>query len=102
MMMYRKRIITLISETYTQDAIGQTDTHEHDTEVIAQVDSVSQSEFFEAGQVGIVPEYRFTLNKYAYNGEKIVEYEGARYGIYRTYEASPYTIELYASRKDGI
>ena len=100
--MYRKRTIKLIKETYTTDLIGQRVPTETAKEYIAEVDSVSRSEFYQAGQIGLTPEYRFKLNKLAYNGEKIVEYNGIRYGVYRTYESSPYTIELYVERKGGV
>jgi hypothetical protein len=36
-----------------------------------------------------------------YNGERIVEYKGERFSIYRTYHAKTDTIELYAERKGG-
>lgn len=100
--MYRKRMIKLISETYTTDNIGQRVPMLTEHEYIAEVDSVSRSEFYQAGQIGLTPEYRFRINRLAYNGEKIIEYDGKRYGVYRTYEASPYMIELYAERKGGI
>ena len=50
-------------------------------------------------------EYREALQKLHpniyYMGEKIVEYNGMRYGIYRTYIAGD-DIELYLEEKGGI
>lgn len=39
---------------------------------------------------------------YDYNGERIAELDGVRYGIYRTYLAQNEFIELYLERKAGI
>lgn len=100
--MFRKREVTLISETYTTDSLMQRIPMESRTTVIAQVDSVSGNEFFEGGKAGITPEFRITLNHFAFNGEKIVEIDGIRYGVYRTYRDTPYTIELYVERKGGV
>jgi hypothetical protein len=36
-----------------------------------------------------------------YAGEKIVEYNGTRYTIYRTYQARNDLIELYVERREG-
>ena len=100
--MYRKRVIKLISITYQTDALGQRVPTETATEYTADVDSVTRNEFFEAGKAGITPEYRVTLNRLTYNGERIVEIDGERYGVYRTYERSPFVIELYCEKKGGI
>ena len=36
-----------------------------------------------------------------YNGERVVEYDGKTYGVYRTYYARTDTVELYVERKGG-
>lgn len=70
-------------------------------EVFCQVDSVTQSEFFEGGRNGLNPEYRFTMFAADYQGERTVEYKQRTYGIYRTYQPRTDIIELYAERKGG-
>ena len=70
-------------------------------QVFCQVDSVSREEFFEAGRNGLNPEYRFTMFAPDYQGEEVVEYNGLRYGIYRTYQPRTDIIELYVQRKGG-
>lgn len=70
-------------------------------EVFCQVDSVTQTEFFEGGRNGLNPEYRFTMFAYDYQDERIVEYNGRLYAIYRTYQPRTDIIELYAERKGG-
>jgi hypothetical protein len=36
-----------------------------------------------------------------YEGERLLEYNGKRYGIYRTYNNGSDEVELYAERKGG-
>lgn len=71
------------------------------TQVYAQVDSVTQREFFEGGRNGLNPEFKFTLFFGDYNDEPIVEYNGNQYAVYRTYLTRSDTIELYVERKGG-
>lgn len=97
--MDRSDIVTLVSSTLTQNAIGAWVAKETTTDVYCKTDSVSREEFFSAGRSGLNPEYRFTLFAGDYNDEKTVVYKGMRYGIYRTYHATTDLIELYAARK---
>lgn len=99
--MDRSDVITLIGETLTQNSYGVWESTETKTDVYCQVDSISQSEFFEAGRNGINPQYRFRMFFGDYNNETIVEYRGLRYGVYRTYQGSTDTLELYVERKGG-
>lgn len=99
--MDRSTVITLISETYTTDEYGVERTTRTARTVFAQVDSVTRSEFFEAGRAGLNPEYRFTLFFGDYAGETLVEYAGKTYSVYRTYIGRDDTLELYVERKGG-
>lgn len=99
--MDRSEVISLIAETRTQDANGVWRAAETKTDVFCQVNSVTRAEFFDAGRNGLNPEYQFTVFYADYNGEKIIEYKGQRYGIYRTYHARTDVLELYAERKGG-
>lgn len=100
--MDRSNVIKLISETYTQDSIGQYTSIETKKQVYCDVRSVSRSEWFEAGRAGLQPSFVFVIFAPDYDGEKIVEFEGCRYGIYRTYVAKNEQIELYVEEKGGI
>ena len=100
--MDRSAVITLVSETRTQDAYGVWRPAQTTRDVYAQVDSVTRSEFFEGGRNGLNPEYVFRMFQGAYKGEKICVYCGTAYSIYRTYNARNDTIELYAERKEGV
>lgn len=71
--------------------------------VLAQVGSVTRSEFFGGGQNGLRPELVFTVFADEYRGEKECAHGGAAYSIYRTFHV-PGTdyLELYVQRKAGV
>lgn len=100
--MDRSDVIKLIPVTYTVDNAGiQRLTEGEPREVMCQVDSITRAEFFEGGRNGLNPEYRFRLFFGDYQRERIVEYHGERYGVYRTYRGRGDEIELYVERKGG-
>ncbi len=99
--MDRSNIIYLITETQTQNQYGILETSTEKKKVFCQVDSVTSSEFFDGGRSGLNPEFRMTLFKYDYSGEKLLEYNGQEYSIYRTYIRRTDEIELYVERKGG-
>lgn len=121
--MDRSDVITLITESYEQDAngvwrnTGQLWRDEKgdivrdengkpiklggEREVFAHVDSVNASEFFEGGRNGLNPEFRFSMFSHDYNGERIVKYNNLFYSVYRTYISKTDVIELYVERKGG-
>ena len=94
-------MITLISAARTQNDYGVWELTKTVRDVFAQVDSVTRAEFFEAGRNGLNPEYVFRVFFGDYDGERIVEYKGKRYGVYRTYHGRNDMMELYAERKGG-
>lgn len=71
------------------------------TEVFCQVHSITRAEFFEGGRNGLNPQYRFTMFHGDYSGERLVEYEGETYAVYRTYRTDDDYIELYVQREGG-
>lgn len=93
-------VLELISITITKDEIEQ----EIETETLRQVfcdrQSISQNEFFQAGQTGIKSAHKFVINSLDYQDEKQLKYKGKDYSIYRTYEMNDY-IELYAEVRVG-
>ena len=99
--MDRSTPIYLVVETKTQNAIGEWISTEQLRKVYANVSSVSAAEFFNASQIGLAPEIRFTMFAPDYNGETIIEYLGNRYSVYRMYRATTDTMELYAQREAG-
>lgn len=99
--MDRSENLYLIAETKTQDVNGVWHKALTEKQVFCQVDSVTRSEFFEAGRNGLNPEYRFTIFFGDYDGQREVRYKGKTYAVYRTYHARTDELELYAERKGG-
>lgn len=99
--MDRSDVINLISVVRVKDENGFWVETKASRQVYCRVDSISQSEFFEAGRNGLNPDYRFTMFSGDYQNEEIVEYRGQTYSVYRTYLTRSDNIELYVERKGG-
>ena len=99
--MDRSDIVNLYADTIAYDAYGVARKTRTAREVFCKVDSVTRSEFFEAGRQGLNPEYRITMFFGDYNGETVVGYKGRTYSVYRTYQAKTDIIELYVERQGG-
>lgn len=99
--MDRSNVIKLISSMKSQDAYGVWQETLSERSVFCDVQSVTQTEFFEGGRNGLNPEYKFTLFFADYCGESLVEYAGKTYSVYRTYKGRNDTLELYVERKGG-
>lgn len=99
--MDRSTPIYLISETYAEDLYGVLKPTPVKRLCYANVSSVSAAEFFEGGRNGLRPEYRMVMFAPDYQGEKLVEYSGVQYAIYRTYQARTDTLELYVQKRKG-
>lgn len=64
---------------------------------------ITRQEWFEAGRSGLRPSFMLTTSILNYDGESRVEFQGKKYGIYRTYEdIENETIELYCEQKAGV
>lgn len=91
----------LVAEAFTTDDYGNQIAAETKTEVFCEVISISKSEFYQAGEAGHKPAFRFDMFVGDYAEQNIIEYDGKRYYIYRTYTRDD-TVELYAEEKVGI
>lgn len=100
--MDRSQVINLIGVTITQDEIKQNVETPTTRAVYCNISSIDGNEFLRAGQLGIKARYRITMFKYDYNDERIVELNGDRYSVYRTYEGRNDMIDLYIERKAGV
>ena len=49
-----------------------------------------------------MPEYVFVIDRNEYEGEKIVLYNGQKYGVFRTYAGKGEELELHCERKGGL
>ena len=93
--------IALISTEYTQDDIGQWIEERTETDDFAIVESVTMSEFYQAGMQGFKPEYRMTVWMTEYNGQNLIEYNDKTYTVYRTYRRDDGRMELYVTERKG-
>ena len=99
--MDRSEQITLLATATTQSEFGVWEESYTPTTVFCQVDSVTRAEFFDAGRNGLNPEFRMTMFRWDYDGQRLLEYNGQTYSVYRTYFARDDTVELYVERKGG-
>ncbi len=93
--------IRLVKRSFEEDADAVRIPFEDSREVYAYCDSVSAAEFFEGSRSGLRPSYRFVMNRFDYDDENIVEYDGNRYKMYRNYINGDW-IELYCERSKGF
>ena len=91
----------LVEETFARNVYGVMERVETERKVFCRITSVSGSEWFEGGRNGINPEYRVQMFKYDYQGENIMRIGSVYYTIYRTYQGTPDTIELYLEKRKG-
>lgn len=88
-------VITLIGATMTANDVGDEVEVQTRTEVFARVKSVGASYKLQALAVGIRPKYRFVLqDRFDYEGQEQVEYEGDLYRVVDTYRGEDQSIEL--------
>lgn len=93
-------VLYLIAQTISVDDYGNEVETETQRQVYCEVNSISQTEFYAAANTELNPEYRFDVFFGDYNGEDVIEYQGNRYAIYRTFRTGD-TLELYVERKIG-
>lgn len=96
-------IISLISATQSTDTIGQVVDAGTPTNVFARISSIDRTEWYNAGKNKMNPQMRATVKSFEYSGEREVEIDGIKYGVYRTYDV-PGTddTELYLEEKGGV
>ena len=98
--MMRADVIDLIKETASAHGVHQAVTEEART-VYCTVRSVSRSEFYNAMNAGIQPEYVFVLALAEdYQGERVVRYKGQKLRVVRTYKTADDGIEITCERSD--
>lgn len=79
-------ILTLIRTDGTLDEYGDPVIVETRREVFCEQMSIGQKEFYQAHAVGLQPEIKFRLADFLdYEDETLVEHEGQRYRVLRTY-----------------
>lgn len=100
--MDKSSVCRLINVSHEKNENGVMIPREESREVFCRVESVYSAEWIAAGSRGIRAELKLTVFTYDYEGEETVEFDGVRYGVYRTYFAPNEETELYLERKAGV
>nr|WP_309099072.1 phage head closure protein [Fredinandcohnia onubensis] len=77
--------LTLIRVSYIENDIGDHIPTENKSVILCDVQSVTRSEHYSAATHGLKPEIVFVVNKFDYQGQKEIEFEGVRYKVIRDY-----------------
>lgn len=94
-------VITLVTESLSQNSYGAIVKSESTRTVFCQRKSVSRADFYGGMQAGLSLSHVFLTHRANYDGEELLEYEGERYAIVRTYETDSDMLEIHAGRKVG-
>ena len=97
-------VAILITQSYEEDSIGQMITKDaNKREIPIHIKAITRSEFYSAGQAGISPEFIFLTAAVNYNNEKVIEFCGNRYSVYRVYNVPESDdVELYLQKASGV
>jgi len=90
--------LVLIAQEFVEDEIGNQTPIETRKTVLCNVKSVGRNEFYSAATAGLRPSIVFVIHGYEYDGEQVVEFEGARYNVIRTYSTDFEEVELTCER----
>lgn len=95
-------VIVLLKTSTRVDEYGVRRRTETGRQVFCRCNDVTRSEFFGGGRAGLNPSKTFSVFHADYDGEEIVEHDGLRYAVYRTYHV-PGTddLELHVQREGG-
>lgn len=95
--------VDLVMIVTEKDSLNQVVEDERTTNtVFAEISSVSQTEFFSAGRLGLQPSLKCVIYDFEYGGEPIVKWNGKLYSVYRTYLVNGTDkIELYLEERGG-
>lgn len=77
--------LKLISYVQGKNDMGDVVNAETETTILCDVLSIQRTEFYQADASGLKPEIIFVVNKYEYEGQKDVVFEGKRYSVIRAY-----------------
>lgn len=84
----------LISKTVEKDEFGVQKTKEARRMVFCNVFSLGDAAYYAAAAAGIHPEAVLQIRKSAYDGERLVEFDGVRLTVARVDRSSPDFVRL--------
>lgn len=83
-----------------KDSLGQVEKSSQFTRVcFCYKKSISQNEFYAAGQAGFKPDCVFIVNTLDYQNEKRLKFKNVIFDIYRTFDRVDERTELYCKVK---
>ena len=95
--------IDLVQVTTEKDDLNQIVEKTRTTPTVyAEISSVSQTEFFSGGRIGLTPSLKAVIYDFEYNDEPIVRFNSKLYSVYRVYYVNGTDkAELYLEEKGG-
>ena len=94
--------IYLIKNELTQDEkIGGWIKTEKKRKVVADISSLSLSEFYNAKIAGMKPELKINMREFEYKGEEALIFSNTKYVIIRTYSKGNGILEIVCSEFAG-
>ena len=102
---YPIELIEIVTEKDNLDQVVEKKRTKNTT--LAEIGSVSQTEFFSGGRIGLQPSLKVTMYEFEYNGEAIVKIhfsdtKSKLYSVYRTYsQMGSDKLELYLEERGG-
>lgn len=100
--MDRSDVLFLRRKSYSTDAMGQRVPALTERQVLCDVRSVGQTEFFEAGRNGLQAALQVIMLSQEYQGETECRIGEKLYRIYRTYKRRTDELELYLESRVGV
>jgi SPP1 family predicted phage head-tail adaptor len=94
-------VCNLLSITTTTDTLGQAIETTKPYMAFCSKFSITRAEFSTAGQLGFKPDLMLVIDADAYGNEKLLEYQGKTYSIYKTFQRVDGFIEVYCEVKKG-
>ena len=90
-------IIYLLQNTSATNSMGDVINKIKKINLYAEIQSIGQSQSYQAAAVGLKPNFTAKIWKFEYNNEAYLEYQGKQYKITRTYIRDDEKIELTCS-----
>ena len=100
-MSYWNGTAKLVTVSTDKDAYGVSHKSESGRSVACNVYSISSSAYYAAAQAGVKPRAVIEVRRCAYAGERIVEFEGIRYGVESALRSGSDSVKLTLVERTG-
>ena len=96
-MLFNAEVKLIATAPHSVNDIGDDIAGETARSIMADKQSIRQTEFYQAQATGLRPQLMFVVRSVEYQAEAILEHAGQRYRIIRTYERPDEMTELVCS-----